>query len=857
MSSATFKGGLSAGGPAFTDKAKLAMRRPTPDSDVLASSDDEHTPVVTRPAPANPYPAGRRPSSGWLQDIQPNRKFSLPSVSFAGSNPTTPSLESPQQTRPGTSGFSWNTASFTAVPGSATRLKEVVPSPTSANPDRPLPSPTNIESDEGINFLLNQQNPIRKSVRSQSYSVGQADLDNSAAFSTRLRSSLRHRPSKPSLLGDGIAQLAQLREDEFDEIESSNGSEQGIRLPLGYWEREQKSALLKQAAVQNARAPYRPSASPSGQRRKQTMPRSNTDFAIDELDHDDHHSDAPRSLTRRFSEHATGMVSGDPLGRRHSFATYPSNPPALQLSTLPGHDEVDEDLVSPHAQQQQQPGSPVNQEPFDPASYFAGYGPASRAINASAISAAHPAPIAPNPHTGPANTNPYAVPAVMGRPGRRLYVVVFKCSRAEIYYTYDNTGLEIRRGDLVIVEGDRGCDLGQVSHADVSMEDAKKYKAEASDEHYRWLVMFSQYSLAGTSNDSGMLGALARANGFPNNINRGALTNPGTAQDQTQELKPKMIKRLAQQHEIAALRDKEGQEAKAKRVGALKAAEHKFPMEILDAEYQADHNKLTYFYYAETYVNFNDLVVDLFKQYKVRIWMSAVNPASVVNPAGTSQIQPPSAIGPGAILHNRSPNSAAAVGPGFGSSANAFRQNNRQQGRNNQNANRGAYDEGGYYPFANQLQGYPSQSQYGINQWAATPQGPDMFGRYPGYPGNGGTPLNNFGGWYPPGTFSSSPAFNASAGNAAYRNGPPANGPGAGGAQPAYPPNPAASDSYNKAGNSGSTNDGGANGAQAFNYGNDFVYNNPYASTSTAGGAYDPAMVAAALQSMSFGNFNN
>ena len=49
--------------------------------------------------------------------------------------------------------------------------------------------------------------------------------------------------------------------------------------------------------------------------------------------------------------------------------------------------------------------------------------------------------------------------------------------------------------------------------------------------------------------------------------------------------------------------------------------------------------------------------------------MSAVNPASVVNPAGMSQIPPPSAIGPGAILTSNT-NGPLAVGPGFGSNNN-------------------------------------------------------------------------------------------------------------------------------------------------------------------------------------------
>ena len=92
----------------------------------------------------------------------------------------------------------------------------------------------------------------------------------------------------------------------------------------------------------------------------------------------------------------------------------------------------------------------------------------------------------------------------------------------------------------------------------------------------------------------------------------------------------------------------------------------------------SDYHKLTYFYYAESYVNFNDLVTDLFKQYKVRIWMSAVNPASVVNPAGLMQIPPPSAIGPGAILNSSSANAPLPVGPGFGSSGH---RSNEQYGK--------------------------------------------------------------------------------------------------------------------------------------------------------------------------------
>jgi hypothetical protein len=88
-------------------------------------------------------------------------------------------------------------------------------------------------------------------------------------------------------------------------------------------------------------------------------------------------------------------------------------------------------------------------------------------------------------------------------------------------------------------------------------------------------------------------------------------------------------------------------------------------MEILDAEFQMDWKKLTFYYFADAYINFNSLVTDLFKIYKTRIWMSAINPASFASP--TLGIQAPSGVGPG------------AVGVGRSSANNERRQNQQQQ----------------------------------------------------------------------------------------------------------------------------------------------------------------------------------
>lgn len=55
---------------------------------------------------------------------------------------------------------------------------------------------------------------------------------------------------------------------------------------------------------------------------------------------------------------------------------------------------------------------------------------------------------------------------------------------------------------------------------------------------------------------------------------------------------------------------------------------------------------MIFYYYADKYINFKDLITELYRIYKSRIWLSAVNPASFSQHA---MGQPPTGIGPGAI----------------------------------------------------------------------------------------------------------------------------------------------------------------------------------------------------------------
>ncbi|KAK9708463.1 hypothetical protein K7432_009618 [Basidiobolus ranarum] len=56
-----------------------------------------------------------------------------------------------------------------------------------------------------------------------------------------------------------------------------------------------------------------------------------------------------------------------------------------------------------------------------------------------------------------------------------------------------------------------------------------------------------------------------------------------------------------------------------------KVRQKKLPMEVMDAEYQWDRRKLTFYFIAERRIDFRELVRDLFKIYKTRIWMCAVS----------------------------------------------------------------------------------------------------------------------------------------------------------------------------------------------------------------------------------------
>ena len=700
-------GGFPGGGASiFLDRSKAGFRGSTPDSEALASSDDEQDHHLRlHPVTSNPGPKPVRRLS-WLSEVQqvPNRKASLGgNGTFAPASPNT--TTSPNDQTPWGGSTASNTgstigrghAASTSFPwgntiwnndqqkGPPQRLTEVLPSPTSMVPpgasslyaEEPLHSPPLSQenvADSAIPFAIPLQ-PTLKTYRSQSYSVGQLDPEstslppsNYASYSAYGRSrngapyaGLQHRPSRPSMLGDlshDPPLLEQLREVDDDD-ESFNGSETGLQLSAQETKIQElalENARLRQAAAErseSAKIRGRVATSVTGNAphiSAQVYSQRSRDHTAEDIDYalyDFEDAEIPKQYKyenlngRRSSEYATksnaqyavsgipenrtlesvkkghwqsslgfGGVGEPPQSRRHSFADIPTRQNSIGSTGDSQNDLSSGDVASRSngkhrspegygdgsARPSQGDGSEYTrfhspQTMQDPilelehlrdrnfaVTYFSRRDPLLRSGDGHASSANHH-------HEYMQYGRSQHLGHQQARLSQLLYIVTFKAQRADVFYVQEGTGLQVKKGELVIVEADRGADLGTVASDSVLFTEAKELRDRYMQEHYNWLMVFSRHGQNGTvagPNPNGQQNpshsTSGGANGSPGQVGPQDLPNS--------DLKPKMIKRLAQPHEIQTLRDKEGNEAKAKRVCQQKVVEHRLNMEILEAEFQ-------------------------------------------------------------------------------------------------------------------------------------------------------------------------------------------------------------------------------------------------------------------------------
>jgi cell fate regulator YaaT (PSP1 superfamily) len=160
-----------------------------------------------------------------------------------------------------------------------------------------------------------------------------------------------------------------------------------------------------------------------------------------------------------------------------------------------------------------------------------------------------------------------------------LLVVEFKAGRTDFFYASDDLERPLKKGDIVIVEADRGKDLGKVVEDNIqSVQELQYYQRRLAE----------------------ILPELHSSN---------------------KTVVPKRIYRTAQPSEITTLFAKSQDEAKAMSVCQTKIRQKNLPMEVVDSEYQWDRRKLTFYFVADRRIDFRELVRELFKIYKTRIWM--------------------------------------------------------------------------------------------------------------------------------------------------------------------------------------------------------------------------------------------
>ncbi|KAI0825253.1 PSP1-domain-containing protein [Trametes gibbosa] len=181
-----------------------------------------------------------------------------------------------------------------------------------------------------------------------------------------------------------------------------------------------------------------------------------------------------------------------------------------------------------------------------------------------------------------------------------LYIVEFKAGRTDLFYCTDLTQ-DIRVGDLVIVEADRGKDLGKVVNDTITLAEVEAFQKQQK------LMNMGHGDVHGVPMSP--TGATGGGGGGVKDIN------------------PKMIYGKAQHRDTQALAAKTQDEAKALELCKNKVRQRKLPMEVIDAEYQWDRRKLTFYFVAEKRIDFRELVRELFRLYKTRIWMASLSGA--------------------------------------------------------------------------------------------------------------------------------------------------------------------------------------------------------------------------------------
>ncbi|KXN88051.1 hypothetical protein AN958_07783 [Leucoagaricus sp. SymC.cos] len=223
-----------------------------------------------------------------------------------------------------------------------------------------------------------------------------------------------------------------------------------------------------------------------------------------------------------------------------------------------------------------------------------------------------------------------------------LFIVEFKAGRTDLFYLTDPS-LDVNVGDLVIVEADRGKDLGTVVNDTITISQVEDWQRQQAEKANSAAIAAAAAAAIGFGLDSPLSPTGPGVNAVQGGGASGATQG---AQPGKKEINPKMILGKADQNDSQLLTQKAHDEMKALQLCQSKVKAKKLPMEVIDAEYQwydlihvvtfahthikdRDRRKLTFYFIAEKRIDFRELVRELFRLYKTRIWMASIQGGGV------------------------------------------------------------------------------------------------------------------------------------------------------------------------------------------------------------------------------------
>lgn len=208
-------------------------------------------------------------------------------------------------------------------------------------------------------------------------------------------------------------------------------------------------------------------------------------------------------------------------------------------------------------------------------------------------------------------------------PETRLYVVGFKQGRTDLFFQQtDRTAREdpIHRDDLVIVEADRGKDIGRVINDSLTADQVRMFLAvQAAD-------------ASGLA--PGAMDGVAHLSASPPRTSSNPASLGSRAASAARSINPKRLYGKASPADMSLLISKAADEERALAMCVAKVQQRGLPMQVVAAELQWDRRKLTFYYTAASRVDFRALVADLFKIWKLRVWMCHISPQPQVAMAG-------------------------------------------------------------------------------------------------------------------------------------------------------------------------------------------------------------------------------